>query len=168
MRWLPLSERLAVTELFSDAEEVLHMVADFMGDHVSLGEIAGSFEALAQLAVEGEVDINFLIVAAVKRSRCRGCKAAGRLDAPEKSTRSVFDKSAQPDLIPRALGAAEHAGDELPHLVIYSGLLRLWRWSLWDVDLLHITLQQDSRIEAEKERKQDDYDGTNTAARDPA
>ena len=56
------------------------MVADFVGDHVRLSEVTRRLEALAQISVEGEVDIYFLVFAAVEGTRRRLSKAAGRLD----------------------------------------------------------------------------------------
>ena len=44
-----------------DAEEVLHVVADLVRDHVGLGEVAGRAELALELVVEGEVDIELLV-----------------------------------------------------------------------------------------------------------
>ena len=63
-----------------DAEQVLHVVADLVGDHVGLGEVAGGAEAVAQLVEEAEVDVGQPVGRAVEgpdrratpgRSRCR-------------------------------------------------------------------------------------------------
>ena len=63
-----------------DAKKILHVMADFVGDHVGLGEVTRCLEALAQFAVESKIDIEFLILAAVKRAGRRLAKSAGRLD----------------------------------------------------------------------------------------
>src|SRR5262245_296539 len=154
-----------------DAEKILYVMADFVGDHVGLGEVARRSEALAQFAVEGKVDVKLLIGAAVERTCRRLAIAAGRLHGVREKHQSWFLISLPAgleDLIPSALGASEHARDELTHLVICAGLLRLWRRSLRVVGFLHVALQQHSRIEAKKERQQNDYEGTDTAACDPA
>src|SRR6185436_17186904 len=44
-------------DLGENAEKVLDVVADLVGDDISLGEIAGSAELALELVVEGEVDI---------------------------------------------------------------------------------------------------------------
>src|SRR5262249_57287273 len=96
---------------------------------------------------------------------------AGRLDGVREKYQSWFLiglPAGLEDFIPGALRASEHARDELPHLVICAGLLRLWRRTLRVVGFLHVALQQHSRIEAKKESQQDDYEGTDTAACDPA
>ena len=40
---------LALAHLVADARQVLHVVADLVGDHVGLGEVAGGAEPVAQL-----------------------------------------------------------------------------------------------------------------------
>ena len=54
--------RAALTRLhfLHDAQQILHVVADFVSDHIGLCEVAGRLKALAQLAVKGEIDVNFL------------------------------------------------------------------------------------------------------------
>ena len=54
------------------------MVADLVGNHVSLGEIAGRTEAPAELVIEGEVDIELVIVRAVERPDRGARRAAAR------------------------------------------------------------------------------------------
>src|SRR5262245_17832837 len=154
-----------------DAEKILHVMADFVGDHVGLGEVARRSEALAQFTVEGKVDVKLLIGAAVERTCRRLAITAGRLDGVREKYQSWFLiglPAGLEDFIPGALRASEHARDELPHLVICAGLLRLWRRTLRVVAFLHVALQQHSRIEAKKERQQDDYEGTDSASCDPA
>ena len=67
--------------LLQNAEKLLDMVADLMRQHVSLGEVAGRAEALLQLGVEVEIDINVLVVRAVERSAGGGRRSATRLHA---------------------------------------------------------------------------------------
>src|SRR5215471_3264677 len=117
-----------------DAEKILHVMADFVGDHVGLGEIARRSESVAQFTVEGKVDVKLLIGAAVERTCRRLTIAASRLHGVREKYQSWFLIGATArfeNLTPRSLRAAEHAGDELAHLVIFAGLLRLWRRALW-------------------------------------
>src|SRR5690349_21023999 len=44
-----------------DAKQVLHVMPDLMGDHVSFREVAGGMEAIAQLTEKIEIQINTLI-----------------------------------------------------------------------------------------------------------
>src|SRR4029453_10887816 len=145
-------------------------MADFMGNHVGLGEVARRLEALAQIAVERQVDINFAIGATVERACRRLGKAAGRLDGVRKKHQGRFligTAGRLEDITPRPLGAPEYPRDELPHLVLTTGL-RLWRRTLWNICFLQITLQQQARIDAKVERDQNDDDGADTAAGDTA
>ena len=47
--------------LVGDAEQRLHVMADLVRDHVGLREIARRVEALLQLVVEVEVDVDLLV-----------------------------------------------------------------------------------------------------------
>ena len=58
-------------DLIGDAEQLLHVMADLMGDDIGLGEVAGRAEAVLQLLVEVEVDIDLLVVRAVERAHLR-------------------------------------------------------------------------------------------------
>ena len=68
----------AAVDLGGDAQELLHVVADLVRDHVGLREIARRVEALAQVAVEGEVDVDLLVAGAVERPHRRLPRAARR------------------------------------------------------------------------------------------
>ena len=63
-----------------DAEQVLHVVADLVGDDVGLGEVARGAEARAQLVEEAEVDVDLLVARTVERAHRRLGEAAGRID----------------------------------------------------------------------------------------
>ena len=69
---------LAVLDLVVDPERVLHVVPDLVRDHVGLREVAGSAEAVLQLAEEGEVEVDALVGRAVVRPDAgRRAAAAG-------------------------------------------------------------------------------------------
>src|SRR5262245_28866793 len=136
------------------------MMADFMGNDISLGEVTRRLEALAQISVERKIDIDFLIFATVKGTGRRLGKSAGRLDGAREKYQSwllIGATAFLKNLIPCPLRTAKHARNELAHLVICTALLRLWRRCLWVVAFLHIALQQHSRIDTKKEREQDNY-----------
>ncbi len=100
-------------------------MSDLMRDDVSLGKIAGRFKSLAQLTIESQVDINFLVVAAIKRPRCRLGEAAGRLNLAGKEHElrlRVITSGALENFTPSSLGAAEDAGNELTSVVSDAAL----------------------------------------------
>ena len=68
-----------------DAEHVLHVVADLVREHVGLREIAGRAEALAQLVVEAEVDVEVLVGRAVERPGRGAGKPQAEFTLSEKS-----------------------------------------------------------------------------------
>ena len=57
---------LAGVDRVAGALEVLHVVAELVGDHVRLGEVAGGVEPGGQLAVEVEVDVHLAVGRAVE------------------------------------------------------------------------------------------------------
>ena len=67
-------------DLAHNAEQVLHVMADFVGNHIGLSKIPGGFETVMEFTKESEVDINFLVVAAIEGSSGGLRKTAGRLD----------------------------------------------------------------------------------------
>ena len=114
----PLPHRV---DLIHDAEQVLHVMADLMRNHVGLGGVAWCVEAVFQLLVEGEVDIDLLILGAIERAHLRHADAAGRAHAAGKQhelriavSRSVLRKQLAPDV----LGFGEHHRDELLEVVL--------------------------------------------------
>jgi hypothetical protein len=60
------------------AEQVLHMMSDFMGDHISLRKVSGRAQTSFQLSEKRKVDIDLLISGTIKRSNCRSGNSAGR------------------------------------------------------------------------------------------
>src|SRR5690606_19082526 len=77
---LVLAHRTAPTvELGQYAGEILHVVADLVGNDIGLGKVARGAELVAQLVVEGEVNVDLLVVGTVERPARRLCHAAARL-----------------------------------------------------------------------------------------
>ena len=71
---------LLPADLLGDAQEVLHVVADLVGEHVGLGEVAGRPEAVLQLVVEAQVDVDLPVLGAVE-----GPIAASAAPQPERT-----------------------------------------------------------------------------------
>ena len=73
---------LLAAHLVARAEEVLHVVAELVGEHVDAGEVAGRAELALELLEEREVDVGVLVGRAVEGpDRRRGVAAAARAHA---------------------------------------------------------------------------------------
>ena len=59
-----------------DAQQLLHVMAKLVGDHVGLREIAGTAADLLQIIPEGKVDVDLLVFRAIERPGCGLCGAA--------------------------------------------------------------------------------------------
>jgi hypothetical protein len=71
---------LEFTHFVHNPQLMLHVVADFVGQNTSLGEIpARGAEPALQFVVEGRVDVDGLIQRAIVRPRCGTGATAGRL-----------------------------------------------------------------------------------------
>ncbi len=71
---------LDAANLVAVAGDRLDVMTDLVGDHIRLGEVTGRTEAIGQLVVEPEIDVDLLIVGsrAVERAdRRRGVAATG-------------------------------------------------------------------------------------------
>ena len=156
-----------------DAEQVLDVMPDLVRDNVSLREVAGRAEAILQVAVEREVDVELLVGGAVERpDRGLGITARRLYLAGEKHQRGLAIGPAGPseDFGPNLLGRTEHGGDEIGHLV-FAGwgfcLDRLRRSRRYARG--HATaLQDDPRIDAKEHRDQRDHDDADAATGDAA
>src|SRR5262249_38845199 len=96
-------------------------MADLVGNHVGLGEIAGRMKAVLQLPVEVEVDIDLVIEGAIERSHRRPTDAARRLHfASEQHQRRLLValSSGLEDAIPDILSIGQHAAHEARHLIV--------------------------------------------------
>src|SRR5437016_1688298 len=104
-----------------DPEQVLHVVAYFVRDHVSLREVAGRPEALAQIAIERQVDVDLFVSRTVEGPDGRLREAAGRLHgAAEQHELRLLILPAHlfEELAPRVLGVGEDDRDELAQRII--------------------------------------------------
>jgi hypothetical protein len=94
------------------------MMTDFVRDDVSLREISGRSEALAQLAVEAEIDVDPAVARAVKGSGRRlGEAACGFHRVAEEHQVRVFVGFSQrrQNPTPHRLDVVQHEGNELHH-----------------------------------------------------
>jgi len=93
------------------------LVADLVGDHVGLGEIARRVEPVAQLPVEREVDVHAAVTRAVERAHGPlGEATCGLYGAGEQDELRVFVGAVQllaEHAGPRVLGVGQHHRDEV-------------------------------------------------------
>ena len=128
----PYRERVGVTladaslpllDLFHDAEQILHVMPHFVGDDESLRKISRGFEAVEQLAIEGQIDVDFLIHATVKGTGGSRRKTTSGLNlAGEKHEigLGVLSSGTLEYFAPDSFGAAEHPGHELASFITAS------------------------------------------------
>ncbi len=118
-------------------------------------------------AVEGEIDINFLVIAAVKRASRRMRETAGGLRLAREKHQFEFDillAALSEDLTPTVFSAAAHARDELAALIADARLARA-RHRLRYVGL-QVALLDCARVDAKEERDQHQRDTADATAGD--
>src|ERR1700712_2159498 len=109
---------------------MLHVMAELVREHVRLRELAGRAEAIAQLIVEAEINVDLLIERAVERPHRRLRLTASRLHAiAEENELRVVPLHAflRNDLRPGLLRVVEHERHELHFLVLFGRLAGGWR-----------------------------------------
>ena len=77
---------LEVAHLLLDAQNLLHMVPDFVRQYVGLRELARSAKTIAKLVEEGEIDIDLLVRRTVKRPGGRLCGSTAGPSVTRKRT----------------------------------------------------------------------------------
>src|SRR2546429_4785593 len=112
--------------LGQDAEQVLHVMTDLVGNHVGFGELArfaagvAGVETALEILKERGVEIDLAVVRAVERPHCGLRESAGRACDPGKHherRRLVGFAVLRKNFLPLRFRAAEHGRDELSHLV---------------------------------------------------
>ena len=106
----------ACAHLGLDAQQLLHVMSDFVGQHVGFGEFSGGAEALLQFVVEAEIDINFFVLGTVERSGRGLCHPAGGIVGVTKQDQlgmAVGCSLLRQDLAPGILGVVQDKGHEL-------------------------------------------------------
>src|SRR5271165_721793 len=75
---------LRLAHLRFDAENLLHVVTEFMGDHVGLRKFARRSETLGQFVEESEIEIDFLVAGTIERpGSLIGRPTSGRIGVAE-------------------------------------------------------------------------------------
>src|SRR6266571_1852717 len=124
---------LTLLHLRQDAEQILHVVTDLVGDHVSLGELArlavvAAAKSALQVAEERRVEIDPLVVGTIERPHGGARGAAGRARRAgehHQRGRPVAPALLLQQIPPYRLGAPEHGRHELAGAVAWrAGLGR--------------------------------------------
>ena len=120
---------LQLAHLVRDAEDLLHVVADLVGDHIGLREVAGSPEAPPQFLVEAKIDVDLLVGRAIERAHRALGEAATRTNGVREQHQlgvAVLMAGGGQQFVPHRLGIVEHERHELHHLVV-GGRGLVWR-----------------------------------------
>ena len=146
-------------QAIGDAEQLLHMMPDFVGDDVSLREIARRPEAITQLPVKAQVDVNTPILRAIERTAGPAGETATGSDLvrEENQLRLLVLAAHGPEqLMPRILGIGQDNGDELRCFIAGRVALDLGRRQL------SLLLRVDQRLRVTAEQEVSDYEDDST------
>src|SRR5438874_902726 len=151
-----------------DPELLLDVMADLVGDHVRLREIAGGTEPLAPRAEEVQVEIDLLVWRTVERPGGGSGDAAGGLHRAVEEHQpgiSILAPHAAEQRAPGVLGVGEHRRHEVTQVVVAA------RRSRRRGRLLRgrrrrgrVALEDHARVEAEEEGQQHENDGADAPA----
>src|SRR5215831_4307708 len=107
---------LRLLDALGDAEQVLDVMADLVGDEVGLGEVARGPDLVTQIAIERQIDIELVIARTVEGAHRRLGEAASRLHgAAEQHEARLLVAPTHPveELAPRILRIGEDDRDEV-------------------------------------------------------
>src|SRR5712692_2618283 len=155
---------LTLLHLRQDAEQILHVVTDLVGDHVSLGELArlavvAAAEPALQVAEERRVEIDPLVVGTIERPHGGARGAAGRARRAgehHQRGRPVAPALLLQQIPPYRLGAAEHGRHELAGAVAWRA--GLGRGAIGRVIGMAAAAEQAPRVEAERPAEEPEHD----------
>ena len=105
------------------AVEVLHVVADFMGNHIGKSRITRRAELVFHIVVEREVEVNLLVGWAVERAHCRlaGTAGGGGAAAIQHHFRlHILPALAAEIFAPGVFGGSENLRGELCQLLFFG------------------------------------------------
>src|SRR5262245_34624557 len=112
-------------DLIRDAEKLLHVMTDLMRNHVSLRHVSRRAEAVLEVLVEIEVDIDLLVIGAIERTHLRHTDPASGTDAAAEQDEcgiAIALPIAAEEVAPDVLGIGENDGHELLEIVFARGL----------------------------------------------
>src|SRR5215475_2927904 len=133
----PTHAALHLLHLWQDANDVLHMVTDLVGDDIGLRKLArlaadrATSEARLDLTKERRVEVDLLVVRAIERSHRRLRQSACRPGGARKHDQRRRPIRSLKKLRPAVFGLSENRRNELTRLIGGSaGLVRTGWWSL--------------------------------------
>lgn len=138
-------------------------MSDLMRDDVSLREIAGSTEPVAQHFVKAEIDVNAPILRAIKRSACTAGKSAagaGLIGEENELRFLILAAHLAEDIAPCVFGIGQDDGDEFRCFIARRGGIDL---SGWRYLRLLLGINERLRVAAEQEVSDDKDDPAETA-----
>jgi hypothetical protein len=148
----------------SNAEQVLHMMPDFVRDDIGLREITWRPEPITQLPVEAQVDVNAPILRAIKRTAGSAGESAAGSDLVREEDQLrllVLAARGSEQLIPRVFGIGQDNGHELRCFIARRVALDLL--GRRQLSLL-LGVNQRLRVAAEQEVNDYENDSTDSAA----
>src|SRR5215470_492253 len=158
---------LRLVDALGDAEQVLDVMADLVGDDVGLGEVAGSAELVAQVTVERQIDVDLVVAGTVEGADRRLGEAARRLrGAAEQHELGLLVAPAHlaEELAPRVLGVGEDDRDEVAQLLVPGRPLLLLHARRGPGAALVSSLEDHARIDAEVHGDEHEQQGSDAAA----
>jgi hypothetical protein len=112
----------------ANAEQVLHVMSNFVGDDVGLCEIPSRAETILELTKKTEIDVNASILRTIERTGgATGEPAAGLNQVREKHEPRflVLPAHLAEDLVPGVFGIGENDGDEFRRLIAWRLIVEL-------------------------------------------
>src|SRR5262245_55430289 len=120
-------------DLIGDAEKLLHVMTDLMRDNVGLRHVSWRAEAVLEVLIEVEVDIDLFVEGAIKRTHlCHADAASGTRSATEQNECGIGIALAitGEEVSPNVFGIGKHHGHELLEIVFARGPRSLDRRTL--------------------------------------
>src|SRR5438270_10074188 len=123
----PVASRLLTVGGLQNAERILHVVADFMRDDISLGELARRMEAGLHLLEKREIEVHLLVIRTIEWTGGRAGEPAGRGDPAGVEHEFRFDiglTATAEYLLPDVLGVGDDDGNKMPRRIGRDGFRR--------------------------------------------
>src|SRR5437762_5372650 len=159
-----------------DAELVLHMMTDLMGNHIGFGELPGRVEPVLHFLEKGQIEIRLLVFRTIEGPRGGTGEPACRaytIGIEDEFWIIIGPTHALEELRPDILGVCEDDRDKLTHRIgpvrfrhargTIAAVIRPTRLCLLLGLVLAQQCQQSAGINTEKQPHKHDNDGTDPA-----
>src|SRR6202163_2854038 len=128
--WIPHLSRLGRA---FDPQQLLHVMSDFMGQHVGFCKLARGAKTSFQFVEEIQVDVHLFVLRTIKRTRRRLSHATTGVDGIAKQNEfgmMILHAFTREDFSPRVLSIVENEGHELHQWLLGLILFSICRGSL--------------------------------------